>query len=164
MGEKPEVLNAHYFDLFVKILRGNMPSYDRVEKMAITPYGAVDMELEFDLNTGQMIVPPTPGRLSDYVHFSEQLSTVNADRMVEGVVDRLAKQLAGAIESLIKETSAHGTPICADLFVLSNGSANLETIYWVKGNEATVDDPTGSITGWFVYKVRYAVGTKHAAR
>jgi hypothetical protein len=162
MAEKPEALNALHFDLFVKILRENMPSYDRVEKMAITPYGTVDMELEFDFNTGQMLVPPTPGRLSDYEHFSEQLSTVNVDRMVEAVIDRLAKQLAGTIESLITETSAHGTPICADLFVLSNGSANLETIYCVKGNQPTLDDPTGSITGWFAYKVKYAIGTKRS--
>jgi hypothetical protein len=163
MVQQPEELNRHYFDLFVRTLKDHMPRYDRVEKMAITPYGTAEMPLQFDLNTGLAIPPPTPGRLSDYVRFSEQLSTVSADPMVEAEVRRFAEQLATTIESLIAETSRYGSPICSDLIALSDGSKNLQTIYCVKGNEVTVDDMTGSITGWFAYKLRYAVGTKCAA-
>jgi hypothetical protein len=84
--------------------------------------------------------------------------------MVEAIVRQFAEQLATTVETLITETSAYGTPICSDLFVLSDGSPNLQTFYCVKGNEATADDMTGSITGWFAYRVKYAIGTKCAAR
>jgi hypothetical protein len=59
MVQKPEALNRHYLDLYVKTLKEHMPRYSRVEKMAITPYGTVDIPPQFDLNTGLALAPPT---------------------------------------------------------------------------------------------------------
>jgi len=96
--------------------------------------------------------PPKVGQWSDYIYFQGQLSIDKADYEVESVARMLAERLAVSVETLTRDSAAHGAPICYDLFKLSNGSPNLQTFYCVKGNEATLDDPTGSITGWFAYR------------
>ena len=97
---------------------------------------------------------------SDHFHFRDNLSVDKADPEVEGIVRLLATKLAATVEALIRQVSLHGTPVCYDLFKLADGTLNLQTFYCVKGYEPTLDDPTGSITGWFAYKLFFTVNTK----
>jgi hypothetical protein len=83
-----------------------------------------------------------------------------SDPQVEAVVRMLAEKLAVTIEALIGQTALKGTVACYDLFKLADNTPNLETFYCVKGYEPTLDDPTGSITGWFAYKLRFTVSIK----
>jgi hypothetical protein len=157
---EPEELNKHYLDLFKRILTENIPEYSKTEKQTITPLGVADSVQRFDPTGRIAFSPPLVGHWSDYVYFHGKLSADKIEPEVEGVVRLLAHRLAASVETLVAETSPHGKPVCFDLFKLSDGSPNLQTFYCVKGNEATVDDPTGSITGWFAYRVRFTVSTK----
>lgn len=157
MVQKPDKLNKHYQDLFERILRANMPEYDRAEKRFITPFGTAESISAVDPTGRFAVSPPKVGQWSDYIYFQGPLSLEKPEPEVESVARMLAERLAVSVETLTRDSAVHGTPICYDLFKLSNGSPNLQTFYCVKGNEATLDDPTGSITGWFAYKVRFTV-------
>jgi len=159
--QKPEALNKHYFDLFEKTLKANIPEYDKAEKRFITPFGTAETISVLDPTGRFTVSPPKVGQWSDYIYFQGQLSVDKADYEVESVARMLAERLAVSVETLTRDSAAHGAPICYDLFKLSNGSPNLQTFYCVKGNEATLDDPTGSITGWFAYKVRFTVSIRN---
>lgn len=161
MVQQPEVLNKHYYDVFVKTLRANIPEYDKIEKRLISPGGTVEPILAFD-PAGRLVVgtPPMVGEHGDYLHFRGNLAVDKVDPEVEGVVRLLAEREAATVETLIGHTQLHRTPVCYDLFRLSDGAPNLKTYYCVKGNESTKDDPTGSITGWFAYKLFFTVSTK----
>ena len=163
MAERPEGLNRYYFDLFSKTLKENAPGYNRSQKRFITPLGTVESVASPNL-ADEPVGPARVGELSDYAHFRHHLSVEEVDPKVETVVYRFAQQLAETIEELIQETSQFGTPICYDLFKLSDGSPNLRTNYAAKGNEPTKDDPTGSITGWFGYNVRFTVSAIRSDR
>jgi hypothetical protein len=160
MVQRPAALKKEYFALFVKVLKENIPEYNKGETRSITPFGVAESVQAFDPTGRIAFIPPKVGQWSDYVYFHGELSIDNVDREVEGVVRLLAQRLAASVETLIEESSLHGTPVCYDLLKLSDGSPNLQTFYCVKGNEVTLDDPTGSITGWFAYKVRFTVTTK----
>ena len=160
MVQKPDGLNQYYFDLFEKTLRANIPEYSKVEKRLISPFGIADAISVVDPTGRFAVSPPKVGEWSDYIYFQGQLATDKADHEVESVVRLLAERLAVSVETLTCDTAAHGEPICYDLFKLSDGSPNLQTFYCVKGSEATLEDPTGSITGWFAYKVRFTVDVK----
>lgn len=160
MVQQPKELNRHYFDLFATTLKGNIPEYDRVEKRFIAPVGIVETISAFDLSGGTVVGSTQAGRWSDYVRFGQELSLDKIDFEVEVVARQLAVRLAGSVEALIAETAVYGMPICYDLFKLADGSPNLRTFYCVKGDEATLDDPTGSITGWFSYRVQFLVDTR----
>jgi len=158
--QRPGELNKHYLDLFTRVLTENIPEYSKSEKRTITPFGVAASVQGFDPTGRIAFSPPVVGHWSDYVYFHGKLSSDKIESEVEGVVRLLAHRLAASVETLVAETSLHGKPVCFDLFKLSDESPNLQTFYCVKGNEATVDDPTGSITGWFAYKVRFTVSTK----
>jgi hypothetical protein len=158
--QQPEALNKHYYDLFVKTLKVNIPKYEKCEKRFITPTGTVEPVTEFDPSGRVPIIPAMVGRHADYIYFRGNLSVDKADLEVEAVVRLLAEREASAIEDIIEQTRQHGAAICYDLFKLSDGTPNLRTFYFVKGNEPTKDDPTGSITGWFAYKLSFTVNTK----
>ena len=160
MVQQPEALNKQYHDLFVKTLKANIPEYDKCEKRFITPLGTVEPILAFDPSGRTAASPAIVGQHGDYVHFRGNLSVDKADPEVEGVVRLLAEREAATIESVIEQTQLHGVAVCYDLFKLSDGSPNLQTFYCVKGNVATLDDMTGSITGWFAYRISFTVNTK----
>jgi len=158
--QKPEGINRRYFDLFSGTLKANIPEYDKAEKRFITPFGTAEIISAVDPTGRFPVSPPKVGQWSDYIYFQGQLSVDKPDYEVESVVRMLAERLAVSVETLTRDSAAHGAPICYDLFKLSDGSPNLQTFYCVKGNEATLDDPTGSITGWFAHKVRFTVSTE----
>jgi len=158
--QQPEALNKHYYELFMNTLKANIPEYDKCEKRFITPMGTVEPILAFDPSARMAVSPAIVGQHGDYIHFRGNLSVDKADPEVEGVVRLLAEREAATIESVIMQTQLHGTAVCYDLFELSDASPNLQTFYCVKGNVATLDDMTGSITGWSAYKILFTVNTK----
>ena len=160
MVQQPEALNKHYYDLFVKTLKVNIPKYEKSEKRFITPTGTVEPILQLDPSSRAPVIPAIVGQHADYIYFQGNLSVDKADPEVEAVVQLLAEREASAIEEIIEQTQQSGTAVCYDLFKLSDGTPNLKTFYFVKGNEPTKDDPTGSITGWFAYKLSFTVNTK----
>ena len=157
MVQRPQVLNKHYYDLFVRTLKAAIPTYHKAEKGVMSRQGTIQMVFGNDAIGQPIITMGTVGPQSDHVHFRDELSTDKSDPQVEAVVQMLAEKLAATIEALIKQTGLKGTVVCFDLFKLEDGTPNLETFYCVKGYEPTQDDPTGSITGWFAYKLRFAV-------
>ena len=159
MVQQPEALNKHYYDLFVKILMAKIPEYDKCEKDLISDLGTVNIQA-FDPTGSLFMGMGTVGEKIEHIRFRGTLSVERADLEVEAVVRLLAENLATWVETLIGQTGLKGTPVCYDLLKLSDGSPNLETFYCVKGNEPTVDDMTGSITGWFAYKLRFTVIAK----
>ena len=66
---------------------------------------------------------------SDHFHFRDNLSVDKTEPEVESVVRLLATKLAATVEALIRQVSLHGN----------------------------TSDPTGSITGWFAYKLFFTV-------
>jgi len=124
----------------------------------ISPLGTIDnIIMGYDPAGRPLLGVGRVGMQSDHFHFRDNLSVDKAETEVEGVVRLLATKLAATVEALIRQVSLHGTPFCYDLFKLSDGALNLQTFYCVKGYEPTVDDPTGSITGWFAYKLFFTV-------
>jgi hypothetical protein len=121
--------------------------------------GTVEPVLAFDPSGRGAVSPAMVGQHTDYIYFRGRLSVDKVDPEVEGVVRLLAEREAATIETVIEQTQLYGTAVCYDLFKLSDGSPNLKTFYCVKGNEPAGDDPTGSITGWFAYKLLFAVNT-----
>ncbi len=163
MVQQPEALNKYYLNLFVKTLEANLPTYEKTQKRYMTPSSKSEI-LVSDAAGGILIGQTGIGQYSDYVHFRGELSLEEADPEIEGVVRLLASKLGATVETLVRHTAIQGTPSCFDLFKLSDGTPNLRTLYCVKGNEATVDDPTGSITGWFAYRVRFAIEVAQRSR
>jgi len=159
LAQKPAELDKHYYDLFVKTLKANIPEYDKIEKRSVTPQATIE-SLGFD-QSGRLIVGTgKAGQSTDFVYFRGPLSVDKADPLVESVARLFAEKLAVTVETLIGHASLRGKVFCTDLFKLTDGSPNLQTFYCVKGNEMTVDDPTGSITGWFAYKLYLTVDTR----
>jgi hypothetical protein len=158
--QRPDALNKHYYDLFVKTLQANTPKYEKCEKRFITPLGTVEPILAFDPSGRVAVGPAIVGQHNDYIYFRGNLSIDKVDPEVEGVVRLLAEREAATIETIVEQTQLYGTAVCYDLLKLSDGSPNLQTFYCVKGNEVTLDDMTGSITGWFAYKISLTVNTK----
>jgi hypothetical protein len=164
MPYMPERLNRHYYELFVETLKDQIPLYNGAEKRFILPNGTAEATTVSNVGLGVLYAPPTVGALGDYVRFSRPLSSDKADLEVESAVRIFAQQLANVIETLVEDTSAYGTPLCYDLFKLSDGSPNLQIMYVINSEAATADDPMGSVTGWIAYKVRYTVSTRARAR
>lgn len=153
MVQEPEALNAHYFDVFVKILRARMPEYDKAEKRSVTPFETVD-NIPFRNSGPVLYCTSTVEWDVEKHHFDHPLSLDKVDPEVENVVRHFAEKFALKIEKLIAEVAKTSAPICCDIFTLSNGARNLQTFYGVAGPEHDdVSDPTGSITGWFAFKV-----------
>jgi len=157
--QMPEALNKHYFEIFERTLRSEIQEYDRSEKRFITPLGTAEAVSILD-PTAKYVTGAVVGRWSDCLYFRGPLSLKEVMPAVEGAVQLLAGRLAASVETVTHESAAYGTPICYDLFKLSDDSPNLRTLYCVKGNDATLEDPTGSITGWFAYTVQFTVSTK----
>ena len=157
MVQNPTALNQGYYDLFVHTVKAAIPQYEKAEKRFISPQGTIQTVFGTDPLGQPMIAMGTVPLTTDHVHFRDPLSVEKSDPQVEAVVRMLAGKLAATIEALIGQTALKGTVVCYDLFKLSDNTANLETFYCVKGYEPTLDDPTGSITGWFAYKVRFTV-------
>jgi len=155
--QNPTALNQGYYDLFVHTVKAAIPQYEKAEKRFISPQGTIQTVFGTDPLGQPMIAMGTVPLTTDHVHFRDPLSVEKSDPQVEAVVRMLAGKLAATIEALIGQTALKGTVVCYDLFKLSDNTANLETFYCVKGYEPTLDDPTGSITGWFAYKVRFTV-------
>jgi hypothetical protein len=160
MVQRPEHLHKHYYDLFVRTVKAAIPQYDKAEKRFISPVGTIQMVSGTDALGHPMILMGTVNLTTDKFFFHDPLSVDKADPEVEAVVRMLAGKLAATIEALIGQTALKGSAVCHDLFKLEDGKPNLETFYCVKGYELTLDDPTGSITGWFAYKVRLYFSTK----
>jgi hypothetical protein len=160
--EQPNDLNKHYYDLFVSTVKAAVPEYDKAEKRLISQQGTILTVFGTDVLGQPVINMGTVGFTSDYVHFRDQPSVGKPEMQVEAVVRMLAEKLAATIDALIRQTAIKGTVVCYDLFRLEDKTPNLQTFYCVKGYEPTADDPTGSITGWFAYKVRLTVSTKQS--
>jgi hypothetical protein len=67
MVQQPEALNKHYYDLFVKTLKANIPEYEKCEKRFITPLGTVEPVLAFDPSERVAVIPAMVGQHADYI-------------------------------------------------------------------------------------------------
>jgi hypothetical protein len=164
MPHQPERLNKYYYELFVKTVKDRTPLYNGAEKRFIFPDGRAEPAIEINPAPGVFYRPPTVGSLGDYALCSKPLSRDKVDSEIEAVVCTFAQQLADSIETLVEDTSAYGTPICYDLFKLSDGSPNLQVMYVINNGTGTAYDPMSSVTGWIAYKVRYTVSTRVRAK
>ena len=92
MVQKSEALNKHYYDLFMKTIKANIPEYDKCDKRFITPLGTVEPILAFDPMDRTAVSPAKVGQRGDYIHFRGNQSVDKADPEVEGVVRLLAER------------------------------------------------------------------------
>jgi hypothetical protein len=112
-----------------------MPEYDKAEKRFITPFGTAEIISGVDPTGRFAVTPPKVGQWSDYIYLQGELSLEKPENEVESVVRMLAERLAVGVETLTRDSTVHGTPICYDLFKLSDGSANLQIFYCEKGTK-----------------------------
>jgi hypothetical protein len=160
MVQQPEHLNKYYRDLFVSVVKAAVREYEKAEKRFISPQGTVQTVFGTDSLGKPIIAIGSVASQSDYVYFRDAVSVDKSEPQVEGIVRLLGEKLAATIEAMISHAASHGAVVCYDLFALSDSTPNLKTFFCVKGYEPTLDDPTGSITGWFAYKLFFSVGTR----